>query len=96
MICRTGNFVGQTAFLDANGDLVSVSGPPNPLVDPVTGGTYNRAWLLISLRNVEGGSIEDVLEHKSIRLLGGFKGELGRGVSYDASYLYGRVSLERQ
>jgi outer membrane receptor protein involved in Fe transport len=96
LICRTGNFIGQTAFLDANGNLVSVNGTPTPFVDPVTGGTYNRAWLLISLRNIGGGSIEDVLEHKSIRLLGGFKGELGRGVSYDASYLLGRVSLDRQ
>ena len=25
-----------------------------------------------------------------------FKGDLGRGVTYDASYLFGRVSLERQ
>ena len=37
-----------------------------------------------------------ICEHKSIRLLGGFKGDLGRGVSYDASYLFGRVSLDRQ
>jgi outer membrane receptor protein involved in Fe transport len=96
LICRTGNFVGQTAVLDANGQLVQVTGTPTQFIDPSTGATYSRAWLLISLRNIEGGSIEDVLEHKSIRLLGGFKGELGRGVSYDASYLYGRVSLDRQ
>ena len=96
LICRTGNFVGQTAVLDANGQLVQVTGTPTPFVDPVTGATYSRAWLLIALRNIEGGSIQDVLEHKSIRLLGGFKGELGRGVSYDASYLFGRVSLDRQ
>jgi outer membrane receptor protein involved in Fe transport len=96
LICRTGNFVGETAVLDANGQLVQVTGTPTPFVDPVTGSAYSRAWLLIALRNIEGGSIEDVLEHKSIRLLGGFKGELGRGVSYDASYLFGRVSLDRQ
>ena len=96
LICRTGNFVGQTAVLDANGRLVQVTGSPTPFVDLVTGVTYSRAWLLISLRNIEGGSIEDVLEHQSIRMLGGFKGELGRGVSYDASYSFGRVSLDRQ
>jgi outer membrane receptor protein involved in Fe transport len=96
LICRTGNFVGQTAVLDANGQLVQVAGTPTPFVDPVTGATYSRAWLLIALRNIEGGSIKDVLEHKSIRLIGGFKGELGRGVSYDASYLFGRVGLDRQ
>ena len=96
LICRTGNLVGQTATLNANGELVQVTGAATPFVDPVTGATYSRAWLLIGLRNIEGGSIEDVLEHRSIRLLGGFKGELGRGVSYDASYLFGRVSLDRQ
>jgi len=96
LICRTGNFVGQTAVLDQNGNLVAVSGSPTPFVDPVTGATYNRGWLLIALRNIEGGSIQDVLEHRSIRLLGGFTGDLGRGVAYDASYLFGRVSLDRQ
>ena len=96
LICRTGNFVGQTAVLDADGQLVQVTGTPTPFVDPVTGATYERAWLLISLRNIEGDSIEDVLQHKSIRLLGGFKGDLGRGVTYDASYLFGRSSLDRE
>lgn len=96
VICRPGNFVGQTAVLDTNGNLVQILGSPTPFADPVTGVTYSRAWLLISRRNIEGGSIEDHLEHKSIRLLAGLKGELGRGVSYDASYLFGRVSLDRQ
>jgi len=96
LICRTGNFVGETAVLDANGQLVQVTGTPTSFVDPVSGSTYSRAWLLISRRNIEGGSIEDVLEHKSIRLLGGIKGEVGRGVSFDASYLFGHVSLDRQ
>lgn len=96
LICRAGNFVGQTAVLDDNGNVVSVTGAPSPFVDPVSGATYSRAWLLISRRNIEGGSIEDDLEHKSIRLLGGFRGDVGRGVTYDASYLFGRVSLDRQ
>ena len=97
LICRPGNFVGEIPTLDGNGNLVGISGSPTPFVDPVTGATYYRGWLLIALRNVEGGRpIQDDLRHKSIRLLGGFKGDLGRGVSYDASYLSGRVSLDRQ
>ena len=96
MICRTGNFVGEIPTLDDNGNLVSVTGAPTPFVDPVTGATYSRAWLLIALRNIEGGSIEDDLEHKSTRLLGSLKGDLGRGVTYDASYLAGRADLDRQ
>ena len=71
-------------------------GSPTPFVDPVTGAAYSRAWLLIARRNIEGGPIQDDLKHESIRLLGGVKGELGRGISYDASYLFGRVSLNRQ
>lgn len=96
LICRTGNFVGEIPTLDNSGNLLEVTGAPTPFVDPVTGATYFRAWLLIALRNIEGGSIEDVLEHESVRLLGGFKGDLGRGVTYDASYLSGRVTLDRQ
>ena len=96
LICRTGNFVGETPTLDDDGNLVKVTGSPTPFVDPVTGATYYRGWLLIARRNIEGGPIQDDLKHKSIRLLGGFKGDLGRGVSYDASYLFGRVSLDRQ
>lgn len=96
LICRTGNFVGQIPALDDSGNLVAVLGSPTPFVDPLTGSTYSRAWLLISRRNVEGGSIQDDLQHESIRLLGGVKGEIDRSVSYDASYLFGRVSLDRQ
>ena len=85
LICRPGNFV-----VDAPG------GSPTLFVDPVTGMTYSRAWLLIGLRNVDGGPIQDDLRHKSVRLLGGVKGDLGRGVSFDAGYLFGRVNLDRQ
>ena len=91
LICRTGNFV-ESPIVDENG----VSASPAPFVDPVTGDIYSRAWLIIALRNIEGGSIEDDLEHESIRLLAGFKGDVGRGVTYDASYLSGRVTLNRQ
>jgi outer membrane receptor protein involved in Fe transport len=95
LICETGNFVGESLDFDNNGNVVVV-GSPKPFPDPVTGDTYNRAGLLIARRSVEGGPIQDELEHKSIRLLGGFKGDVGRGVSYDASYLFGRVSLDRE
>jgi outer membrane receptor protein involved in Fe transport len=97
LICREGNFFGETPIRDGNGDLVKVTGTPTPFVDPITGATYNRAWLLIAVRNVEAGRpIQDDVKHSSIRFLGGSKGDLGRGITYDASYLYGRVSLDRQ
>ena len=96
LVCKTGNFVGEIPSLDDNGNLLGVSGVPTAFFDPVTGATYSRAWLLIGLRNIDGGPIEDDLEHKSIRLLGGFKGHLGRGVTYDASFLSGRLTLDRK
>jgi iron complex outermembrane receptor protein len=96
LICKEGNFIGETPIRDGDGNLVKVIGNPTPFVDPVTGKTYSRAWLLIALRNIEARPIQDELEHKSVRLLGGFKGDLGRGVTYDATYLFGRVTLDRQ
>jgi outer membrane receptor protein involved in Fe transport len=96
LICRTGNFVGEIPTLDDNGNLLQVLGSPTQFTDPVTRATYSRAWLLVARRNVEGGAIQDDLRHRSIRTLGGLKGELGRGVSYDASYLFGDVALDRQ
>src|SRR6185295_11718877 len=62
LICRTGNFVGQTPTLDDDGNLVQVDGSPTPFMDPVTGATYSRASLLIALRNIDGGPIEDDLK----------------------------------
>lgn len=96
LICRTGNLVGEIPTLDDNGNVVSIAGSPTQFIDPVTGAAYRRAWLLIARRNIEAGPIQDDLRHRSIRLVGGVKGELARGVSYDASYLYGHVSLDRR
>jgi iron complex outermembrane recepter protein len=96
LICRTGNFVGEQAIFDDDGNLIGIDGSPQPFVDPVTGNTYFRGALAIGRRNVEGGPRQDDLQRGSLRLLGGVKGELGRGISYDASYLYGKVTLTRQ
>ena len=96
LICRTGNFVGETPVFDDAGNLLEVIGSPTSFLDPATGDAYRRGWLLIALRNIQGSPIQDDLTHKSIRVLSGFKGDLGRGVAYDASYLFGRVSLDRQ
>ena len=96
LICRTSNFVGEIPVFDDDGNLVEIRGSPQPFIDPVTGAIYYRGWLAIGRRNVEGGPRQDDLRHKSIRLLGGFEGNLGRGVTYDTSYLWGQVNLDRQ
>lgn len=92
-ICFDGNFVGQTPDFDAHGNLVGIEGTPTQFVDPVTGAHYLRGQLFILRRNVEGGARQDDLRHKNLRLLGGVKGDLGRGITYDASFLAGRVRL---
>src|SRR5690348_7183562 len=96
LICRPGNFVGENPIFDDEGNVIGIDGSPQTFVDPVTGNSYFRGALAIGRRNVEGGPRQDDLQHESLRLLGGVKGELGRGISYDASYLYGRVTLTRQ
>ena len=96
LICRVGNFVGQLPVFDSAGDLIQILGAPTPFVDPVTGATYSRGWLLVARRSVESGAIQDDLRHRSIRLVAGLKGNLGRGVTYDASYLYGHVKLDER
>ena len=96
LICRKGNFVGQTPVFDTSGNLIQVLGTPAPFIDPVTGTTYSRGWLLVSRRSIESGAIQDDLQHRSIRLVGGLKGDLGRGVTYDANYVFGHVGFDEQ
>jgi iron complex outermembrane receptor protein len=92
LVCFTGNFVGETPIFDEHtGELLNVVGAPEPFFDPVTGRTYNQGWLFIARRNVEGGPRQDDLRHKNLRLVGGLKGDLGRGVTYDVSYVFSRV-----
>ena len=96
LICAEGNFVGEFPVIDDNGNLIDIVGTPTPFVDPVTGATYFQAGLQPLRRNVEGGGRQEDFTHKNFRALGGFKGALGRGVTYDASYLYGRASMQRE
>ncbi len=93
LVCFTGNFVGEFPIFDDDGNLIGIQGSPTAFIDPVTGSAYNRGFLIIGRRNVEGGPRQEDLRHKTIRLLGGFKGDLGRGITYDASYLYGRAGF---
>lgn len=82
VVCAEGNFVGEED-----------GGSPVPFIDPVTGAVYYRAFLEVARRNIEGGPRQEDLRHKNWRLVGGVKGDLGRGVSYDASYILGRVTV---
>jgi outer membrane receptor protein involved in Fe transport len=47
----------------------------------------------IARRNVEGGGRDDDLEHTSWRIVGGMRGDVLTGVSYDAYYQFGTTRL---
>jgi outer membrane receptor protein involved in Fe transport len=95
VVCFDGNYIGQTPIFDDDGNLVEILGSPKPFTDPVTGATYLKGALRIARRNVEGGPRIEDMRHKDIRAIGGLRGDLGRGVTYDASYLFGRVKQSR-
>ncbi|HEV8407359.1 MAG TPA: TonB-dependent receptor [Sphingomicrobium sp.] len=92
-ICFDGNFVGQTPIFDDEGNPVGFTGEPIQFTDPVTGSTYYKGVLRIGRRNVEGGPRQDDRRHRDLRLVGGVTGELGHGVTYDASYVASSVKF---
>lgn len=58
--------------------------------------TAGFANIYVARRNVEGGGRRDVLRHTTYRAVIGSKGDLFKGVSYDAYYQYGRVTSSDQ
>lgn len=93
LVCFDGNYFGQRALFDDDGNLVEIQGSPIPFVDPVTGTPYLKGNLAVLRRAVESGGRREDLRHKNLRILAGFKGDIGRGVTYDASYIYGRAKM---
>ena len=82
LTCFDGNLFDQR-----NGD------PPTQFIDPVTGEPYYKAFLNIQRRNVEGGPRQQDLVHKSLRLAGGLKGEIAKGVTYEASLIQMKADM---
>lgn len=93
LVCFDGNFVGQVPVFDDDGKLVAVNGSPITFFDPVTGAPYRRGRLVIQRRGVDSGPRQEDLQHKTLRLVGGIKGDVGRGILYDASYVRVRSKL---
>ncbi len=50
-----------------------------------------QAVVVTLRRNVEGGGRNNDIEHTDYRIVGGMRGDVFKGVSYDAYYQYGRV-----
>ncbi|HET9397433.1 MAG TPA: TonB-dependent receptor, partial [Sphingomicrobium sp.] len=67
-------------------------GPKTTFVDSLNGmQDVEQAFVYIGRRNVEGGGRQDVLNHNAFRLVGGMRGDVARGISYDAYYQYGQT-----
>lgn len=93
----------QQAFICAPANQIAVivdgmpfpsgvaNAPPMDFTDPTTGATYNKAFLQLFRRNVEGVPRVTDIRHTAWRTVLGAKGELGKGWAYDAYYQYGRT-----
>jgi iron complex outermembrane recepter protein len=92
-ICAPANLVGFHA--DNPATPVNEATPPTVFVDPVTGLPYFRAVSYTGRRNVEGGGRADHLEHTAWRVVGGVRGDLLKGVSYDTYYQFGTTRLSQ-
>lgn len=68
---------------------------PVNFIDSTTGATYNRGFLQIFRRNIEGGPRRSDLQHTSYRAVLGSKGDLGDAWAYDAYYQYGRTNYSQ-
>jgi len=64
--------------------------PNNTFVD---GNGVTQAIAYLGRRNVEGGGRDDDLEHTAWRIVGGVRGDLLKGLSYDAYYQFGTSRL---
>jgi iron complex outermembrane receptor protein len=53
------------------------------------------ANVIIFRRNVEGGGRDDDLTHTAYRIVGGMRGDVTSGISYDAYYQFGTTHLQQ-
>jgi outer membrane receptor protein involved in Fe transport len=105
VIAPSGDF-GNTSFVNCDNPLLSaqelalICQPgftfTNPaIVNPTTGLPSQLASVLINRRNVEGGGRDADLEHTAWRIVAGVKGDLLKGLSYDAYYQFGTTHFSQ-
>ena len=96
-IAPSGNFF-NTNTINCDNPLLStqqfntICVPNNTFVDA---NGVTRAIAYVGRRNVEGGGRSDHLEHTAWRVVAGVKGDILRGVSYDAYYQFGTTRLSQ-
>lgn len=95
VIAPSGNFF-STNTINCDNPLLStqqfntICVPANTFVD-ANGVTQAIAYT--GRRNVEGGGRQDDVEHTSFRVVAGMRGDLDRGLSYNASGVFGKTIL---
>ena len=96
-IAPSGDFF-NTATINCDNPLLStqqfntICVPNNTFVDA---NGVTRAIAYVGRRNVEGGGRSDHLERSSYRIVAGVKGDILRGVSYDAYYQFGTTRFSQ-
>jgi outer membrane receptor protein involved in Fe transport len=96
-IAPSGDFFNTTT-INCDNPLLSpqqfntICVPNNTFVDSQG---VTRAIAYVGRRNVEGGGRQDHLERSSYRIVGGIKGDLLKGVSYDAYYQFGTTRFSQ-
>jgi outer membrane receptor protein involved in Fe transport len=96
-IAPSGDFFNTTT-INCDNPLLStqqfntICVPNNTFVD---GNGVTQAIAYVGRRNVEGGGRADHLEHTAYRIVAGIKGDLLKGVSYDAYYQFGTTRLSQ-
>lgn len=94
-IAPSGNFFATTT-INCDNPLLStqqfntICVPANTFVDS---NGVTQAVAYVGRRNVEGGGRQDHLQHTAYRLVGGVRGDLLKGVAYDAYYQFGTTRL---
>ena len=95
IICDADNlitgFLGTYPLVPSTNDA-NPGAPPIDFIDPTTGTTYNKAFMQVLRRNVEGGPRRADFQHTSFRGVLGVQGDLGKVWSYDGFFQYGRVN----
>jgi outer membrane receptor protein involved in Fe transport len=81
----------QLSILCAPGNLVTDSAGNPVLFSNGQGGTYTKGIAYIGRRNVEGGGRDDDIRHTDYRIVAGMRGDVTRGISYDAYYQSGHT-----
>jgi outer membrane receptor protein involved in Fe transport len=98
LIAPGGDFAGNTTFLNCDNPLLSAQQFQtlcgNPANIFTNGAGVQGVNLTIGRRNVEGGGRDEVYDHTDYRLVGGMRGDIAKGLTYDVSYQYSRSGFQ--